>query len=164
VSPPLSGKDAALGNLEEQARGKSVVHFSSKLPLLEANPLRSVLPILSDGVDGQSVKVTADQLCGTKMASDLIVWSASSVNSKDVRGNAVKVFSRGLSYAGARNVLMSLWTQPESNRIDEIVNFYKSKQSGLGSAQSLRKAQLAALSRDRSPRTWAAFQLLGPGN
>ncbi len=160
----LSGKDAALGNLEEQARGKSVVHFSSKLPLLEANPLRSVLPILSDGVDGQSVKVTADQLCGTKMASDLIVWSASSVNSKDVRGNAVKVFSRGLSYAGARNVLMSLWTQPESNRIDEIVNFYKSKQSGLGSAQSLRKAQLAALSRDRSPRTWAAFQLLGPGN
>ncbi|MBI5174877.1 MAG: CHAT domain-containing protein [Candidatus Melainabacteria bacterium] len=161
----LFGKEAAINNLEEQSRGKSVVHFSSRLPLLESNPLRSVLPILSDSTaEGAQSKVTVDKLCGTKMASDLIVWSASSVNSKDVRGNAVKVFSRGLNYAGARNVLMSLWSQPESERIDELVNFYKSKQSGLGPAQSLRKAQLAALSRDRAPRTWAAFQLLGPGN
>lgn len=98
------------------------------------------------------------------MPSDLIVWSASSVSSKDVRGNGVKIFSRGLNYAGARNVLMSLWAQPDTDRMDELVNFYKSKQAGLGPAQSLRKAQLSALSRDRSPRNWAAFQLLGPGN
>lgn len=161
----LYGKDAAIDNLEEQARGKAVVHFASRLPLLENNPLRSVLPILgTTPEDGTAAKkVTAEKLFGAKMPSDLMVWSGSSVNTKDVRGNAIKVFSRGLNYAGARNVLMSLWTQPESDKINELVNFYKSKQSGMGAAQSLRKAQLSALSKDRSPRTWAGFQLLGPG-
>ena len=158
----LNGKDAAITNLEEQARGKSVVHICAKLPLLENNPLRSVLPIFSDKDDGTK-NVTAGRLFGTSMPSDLIVWSASSVSSKDVRGNAVRVFSRGLNYVGARNVLMSLWAQPDAQRIDELVNFYKSKQAGLNPAQSLRKAQLAGLSRDPSPSSWAAYQLLGPG-
>jgi CHAT domain-containing protein/Tfp pilus assembly protein PilF len=158
----LNGRDVAIGNLEEQARGKSVVHICAKLPLLENNPLRSVLPIFSDRDDGTK-NVTAGRLFGTSMPSDLIVWSASSVSSKDVRGNAVKVFSRGLNYVGARNVLMSLWAQPDAQRIDELVNFYKGKQSGLNPAQSLRKAQMAGLSRDRSPKSWAAYQLLGPG-
>jgi CHAT domain-containing protein/tetratricopeptide (TPR) repeat protein len=158
----LVGKDASITNLEEQSKGKSVVHITAKLPLVEGNPLRSVLPLFGDK-DDAGKKVTADRLFGTPMASDIIVWSASSVNSKDVRGNAVKIFSRGLNYAGARNVLMSLWWQPDAPRIDELVSFFKSKQAGLNPAQSLRKAQLAALSKDPSPRTWAGFQLLGPG-
>lgn len=158
----LTGKDASLTNLEEQSKGKSVVHFSAKLPLIENNPLRSVLPIFGDK-DDQGRKVTADRLCGTPMAVDLIVWSASSVNAKDVRGNAVKIFSRGLNYAGARNVLMSLWWQPDSQRIDELVSVFNSKQAGLNPAQGLRKAQLAAISRDPSLKSWAGFQLLGPG-
>jgi len=158
----LNGQDAAITNLEEQARGKSVVHICARLPLMENNPLRSVLPIFSDKGDA-SKNVTAGRLFGTSMPSDLIVWSASSVNSKDVRGDAVKVFSRGLNYVGARNVLMSLWFQPDAQRIDELVNFYKGKQAGLNPAQSLRKAQLVGLSRDPSPSSWAAYQLLGPG-
>lgn len=158
----LVGKDVSITNLEEHAKGKSVVCITAKLPLIEGNPLRSVLPIFGDK-DEATKKVTADRLFGTPIASDVIVWSASSVNSKDPRGNAVRVFSRGLNYAGSRNVLMSLWWQPGANRIDELVNFFKSKQAGLNPAQSLRKAQLAALSRDPSPRTWAGFQLLGPG-
>jgi CHAT domain-containing protein/Tfp pilus assembly protein PilF len=158
----LNGKDAAISNLEEQARGKSVVHICARLPLQENNPLRSVLPIFSDKGDA-SKDVTAGRLFGTSMPSDLIVWSASSVNSKDVRGNAVKVFSRGLNYVGARNVLMSLWAQPDAQRIDELVNFYKGKQAGLNPAQSLRKAQLVGLAHDPSPSSWAAYQLLGPG-
>ncbi len=161
----LYGKDAAIDHVEEQAKGKAVVHFPARLQLIESNPLRSVLPILGDSSgEAAAKKVTAGTFCGTSMPSDLIVWSASSVSSKDVRGNGVKIFSRGLNYAGARNVLMSLWAQPDTDRMDELVNFYKSKQAGLGPAQSLRKAQLSALSRDRSPRNWAAFQLLGPGN
>jgi CHAT domain-containing protein len=158
----LTGKDASLTNLEEQSKGKSVVHFSAKMPLTENNPLRSVLPIFGDK-DDQGRKVTVDRLCGTPMAVDLIVWSASSVNAKDVRGNAVKIFSRGLNYAGARNVLMSLWWQPDSQRIDELVSVFNGKQAGLNPAQGLRKAQLAAISRDPSVKSWAGFQRLGPG-
>lgn len=153
---------ADIGAITEQARGKAVVHFTTNMPLSANNPMRSYMPVASGKDDGNR-KVTCERLFEMSIPSDLMVMSASSVNSKDVQGNAVKVFSRGLSYAGVRNVMMSLWVEPETARTHELIEFYKGKQEGLNQAQSLRKAQLLALSRDPSPRSWAAFQLLGPG-
>ena len=158
----LQGKQIGLSNLEEQARGKSALHIPAKVAFPENNSLRSMLPFTIE-VDGGARAISADRLFGSKMGNDLIVWSASSVNSKDGKGNALKIMSRGLGYAGARNVLMSLWSQPDAQRIDELVNFYKNKQAGMNPAQSLRKAQLAAISKDPDVKNWAGFQLLGPG-
>ncbi len=157
----LMGKDADIGAITEQARGKAVVHFTTNMPL-SANPMRCIMPI-SAGKDDGYRKVTAERLFEMSIPSDLILMSATSVNAKDIQGNAVKVFSRGFNYAGVRNVMMSLWVEPEGVRTHELIEFYKGKQEGLNQAQSLRKAQLLALSKDPSPRSWAAFQLLGPG-
>ncbi len=122
----------------------------------------SVLPLMAAKEDGGK-KVTADKLFGLSLPSDLMVWSGSSIYGKDIQGNAVKVFSCGLNYAGVRNVLMTLWSEPSGDRQAELVEFYKSKQAGLNQAQSLRRAQMLALSKDPSAKSWAAFQLLGPG-
>jgi CHAT domain-containing protein len=97
------------------------------------------------------------------MPTDLIILSGTALANKNVQGGAVQVFSRGLSYAGARNVMISLWNLPQDSRMTELVSFYKNKKAGMGDAQSLRQAQLLVMSRNRSPRSWAAFQLLGPG-
>lgn len=153
----LSGSDAEIGAISDQARGKAVLHFTNTTPL-STNPMRCLMPVSSG-----SRKVTADRLFEQSLPSDLILMSATSVNAKDVQGNVVKVFSRGFNYAGARNVMMSLWVEPESVRTHELIEFYKGKQEGLNQAQSLRKAQLLALSKDPSPKSWAAFQLLGTG-
>ncbi len=158
----LMGKDADIAALREQVRGRAIVHFANPFSLLANNPLNSVLPIAPEK-EGGSQKVTAETLFGCSMPSDLFVWSASSVNTKDIQGNSVKVFSRGLSYTGARNILFSLWVPPDPERTNELIDFYKQKQSGLSQAQSLRKAELIALSKDPLPHAWAAFQLVGPG-
>lgn len=157
----LTGSEAEIGAISEQSRGKAVVHFTSNTPL-STNPMRCLMPISSSKADG-SRKVTADRVFEQSIPSDLVLMSATSVNAKDVQGNAVKVFSRGFNYAGARNVMMSLWVEPELARTHELIEFYKGKQEGLNQAQSLRKAQLLALSQNPSPKSWAAFQLLGPG-
>ena len=158
----LVGKDTPISSIQENVRGKSVVHFSSKVPLHEKNPMDSVLPLAPSKDDGGK-KVTADKLFGLSLPNDLMVWSGSSIYGKDIQGNAVKVFSSGLNYAGVRNVLMTLWSEPSGDRQAELVEFYKSKQAGLNQAQSLRRAQMLALSKDPSAKSWAAFQLLGPG-
>lgn len=158
----LVGKETPISSIQDSIRGKSVVHFSSKLPLHEKNPMDSVLPLMAAKEDGGK-KVTADKLFGLSLPSDLMVWSGSSIYGKDIQGNAVKVFSCGLNYAGVRNVLMTLWSEPSGDRQAELVEFYKSKQAGLNQAQSLRRAQMLALSKDPSAKSWAAFQLLGPG-
>jgi len=158
----LVGRETPIAVISDTIRGKSIVHFTSKVPLHEKNPMDSVLP-LAPSKDDDGKKVTADKLFGLSLPSDLMVWSGSSIYGKDIQGNAVKVFSCGLNYAGVRNVLMTLWAEPSGDRQAELVEFYKSKQAGLNQAQSLRRAQMLALSKDPSAKSWAAFQLLGPG-
>jgi CHAT domain-containing protein/tetratricopeptide (TPR) repeat protein len=158
----MVGKETPVAAISDTIRGKSIVHFSSKVPLHEKNPMDSILPLAPSKDDGGK-KVTADKLFGLSLPSDLMVWSGSSIYGKDIQGNAVKVFSCGLNYAGVRNVLMTLWAEPSGDRQAELVEFYKSKQAGLNQAQSLRRAQMLALSKDPSAKSWAAFQLLGPG-
>ncbi len=159
----LLSKDADIATMREQAKNKAVVHFPANLALQEGNPWRSVLPLYSSKEQGAK-RATAGLLFESNLPSELVVLSGSSLSTKEVLGNAVKVFSRGLSYMGARNVVLSLWQQSPTTRIDELVDFYKNKQMGLNPAQSLRKAQLLALSKDPSPKSWAGYQLLGPGN
>jgi CHAT domain-containing protein len=157
----LSSKDAAINSLQEQAKSSSIIHLTASVNIAQNNPLRSVVPFASE--DRSTSKVTANTLFDLNLPSDLAVLSGTSVNAKDYHGSGVQVFCRGLNYAGVRNVMMTLWAVPDSNRTSELVEFYKSRQQGLSQAQSLRKAQLLALSKDPSPRMWAAFQLLGPG-
>lgn len=159
----LSGKEAQLSAIQDQARNNnSMLHLAPTVNIHESNPLRSVVPLGAGNDPNQ--KVEANRLFGLSLPSDLAVMSGTSINSKDYQGNGVKVFSRGLEYAGVRNLLMSLWVSQSPERTTELVDFYRGTQSGLNQAQSLRKAQLLAISKDPSPRSWAAFQLVGPGN
>ncbi|HEY9683340.1 MAG TPA: CHAT domain-containing tetratricopeptide repeat protein [Oculatellaceae cyanobacterium] len=153
----LLGKDADIAEVREQSRGKSAIHFSSRMHLQANNPFSTILPL------APAKKVTAENLFGTSVLSDLAVWGASSVNAKDIQGTSVGVFSRGLNYAGIRNVVVGLWMPPEQARSSELQDFYRQKQAGLSQAQSLRKAELIAMSKDPAPHSWAAFQLVGPG-
>ena len=154
------GQSTDTNQLQEQAKSNAVLHFSAPLLLQDNNLLKAALPMTTPGAADK--KATTDALFKLNLPSDLAVWSGTTVNPKDL-GGGVKVFSRGLAYAGVRNVLLSLWVEQNPNRTEELLEFYKGRQQGLSQAQSLRKAQLLALSKDPSPRAWAAFQLIGIG-
>lgn len=156
----LAAKDSQIGALQEQAKTNSILHLASAVTIQQNNPLNSIMALTP--LD-KSNNFTASNLFGMTLPAELAVLSNTTVNAKDFRGNGVQVFSRGLNYAGVRNVLMSLWVAPDTGRTSELVEFYRSRNKGFSQAQSLRKAQLLALSKDPSPRAWAAFQLLGPG-
>ena len=164
----LTGQNANVAQLQEQAKGNAVLHFSAPLLLQDNNLFKSVLPMTAQTPENsekpETRKATTEALMKLNLPSDLAVWSGTTVNPKDSQGGGVNVFSRGLAYAGVRNVLLSLWVeQNPAARTEELVEFYKGRQQGLSQAQSLRKAQLIALSKDPSPRSWAAFQLIGVG-
>jgi CHAT domain-containing protein/tetratricopeptide (TPR) repeat protein len=164
----LIGQNADAAQLQEQAKGNAVLHFSAPLLLQDSNLLKSTLPMTvatqGDGTEKEkSKKITAEALFKMNLPSDLAVWSGTAINPKDSQGGGIKVFSRGLAYAGVRNVLLSLWVEQNPQRTEELMEFYKARQQGLSQAQSLRKAQLLALSKDPSPRSWAAFELIGVG-
>lgn len=156
----LTGK-TSLPELEEKTAGNSYLHLATQLTLPANDPLMVEIPVLVNK-GKNSPKLSAKQLFQTNLSPDLFVLSGTTVNAKDTRGHAVKVFSRGLNYTGARNVMMSLWQEPVEDRSGQLAEFYKESHGGLSRAKSLRKAQLKGLSRNASPRLWAAYQIWGP--
>ncbi len=171
-----------LGDLEKEVQGKAVLHLASPISISDQDPIDSKIPFstfappplavdvaeLSGGEKTKPIEqpkvaqgAVARNLFELSLPSDLVVLSGTSVSGARFGGKAVKVFSRGLQYAGARNVMMSLWSQPGAAHNIELANFYKNKKSGMNDAQSLRQAQLLSLSNDRRPKSWAAFQLFG---
>ncbi len=156
----LSTQSANLEELQRVSQDKQILHVSSAIPMTDDNPSRTKLPFAPGEVTKDS---TADGLFQLSIPNELVVLSGTSITGSGQTGKAVQVFGRGLRYAGAHDVMMSLWNEPSDTRTAEIGNFYKNKKRGLTSAQSLRQAQLLALSADRNPKAWAAFQLLGAG-
>lgn len=154
-----------LGQLEKEARGKAVLHLASSMSLNDSDPIEAKIPFSTSNASGNGQQPTgssvARDLFEMSIPNDLVVFSGSSVSGAVNEGKAMRTFSRGLKYAGARNVMISLWNRPDNGRLSELVTFYKSKKAGLSDAQSLRQAQLMALSKNRDPKSWAAFQLYG---
>lgn len=156
----VTGK-ASIQDLEEKSAGNSYLHLATQLALPANDPLMVEIPLLA-GKEKNSPKLSAKQLFQTNLQPDLFVLSGTTVSAKDTHGHAVKVLSRGLHYTGARNVMMSLWQEPVEERSGQLAEFYKESHGGLSRAKSLRKAQLRGLSRNASPRLWAAYQIWGP--
>lgn len=156
----LTGR-TTLQDLEEKSAGNGNLHLTTSLNLSATDPLMIEIPLLANK-DKNSPKLSARQLFQSNLSPDLFVLSGTAVNAKDTHGHAVKVLSRGLSYAGARNVMMSFWQEPAEERSGQLAEFYKESHGGMSRAKSLRKAQLTGLSRNASPRLWAAYQIWGP--
>lgn len=159
----LIGKDVDLKSMQEQARGRAVVHMADEMSLSAGDLWKPTLPFALSR-DDSSKKASASTLFSINIPSDIFVSSASFLDPKNLDGEPLNVFSRGLNYAGVRNVLLSLWLEPGGDRTKELIDFYKNKQAGLTEAESLRRAELTALAQDPSPKTWAAFQFFGPAN
>ena len=86
---------------------------------------------------------------------------------KEATGEGVFGLRRALEIAGARTVLMSLWSVPDREARDWMMVFYKEKLAGASVLDATRKASLTMIEKLRAegkpphPYLWAAFQTAG---
>ncbi|MDH3252369.1 MAG: CHAT domain-containing protein, partial [Ignavibacteria bacterium] len=95
---------------------------------------------------------------------DLVVLSScESGMGKLMRGEGMLSMTRGFFYAGARNVMFSLWKVYDHHTRQLMVEFYDNIHRGLSFSSSLQKAKLKLISNATSafPAKWAGFVLLG---
>ncbi|OUL23359.1 CHAT domain-containing tetratricopeptide repeat protein [Nostoc sp. 106C] len=95
--------------------------------------------------------------------AELIVLSACETGlGKDVNGEGLVGLTRGLMYAGAARVAVSLWKVNDEGTSVLMQEFYKQMlQQGKTPASALRAAQSKLWQDGRSPDEWAAFTLQG---
>ncbi|EKF00264.1 putative tetratricopeptide- repeat-containing domain protein [Tolypothrix sp. PCC 7601] len=95
--------------------------------------------------------------------AELIVLSACETGlGKNITGEGLVGLTRGLMYAGAARVAVSLWQVSDQGTSTLMQEFYKQMlQQGKKPAEALRAAQLKLWQEGRSPYEWAAFTLQG---
>lgn len=117
----------------------------------------------SDGV------VTADKILGLKLqGTDVVVLSACDTGLGDVKvGEGVYGLRRAFLQAGAKSLVMSLWSVPDEKTRELMSLFYQFATSGMPRNQALREAalrQMRVLKQNHDfpqPFYWGAFVFLG---
>ena len=76
-------------------------------------------------------------------------------------GDEIMGLARGLLYAGARSLLLSLWNVNDSSTAEFMTNFYKNLAENKNLALAQQKAIQQVRKRYAHPYYWAPFVLMG---
>ena len=111
----------------------------------------------SDGI------VTALKLSGLDLkGTDLVVLSACQTGVVDVNSTeSVSGLSKAFIQAGAKDIVMSLWSVNDQATKDLMSSFYKEMQTQSSYSKALKEAKLKMIEKDMHPFFWAPFVVNG---
>jgi CHAT domain-containing protein len=143
-----------------------IVHFATHgLINLEHPELSGIILSLVDKTGkSQDGFLRLHEIYNLNLPVDLVVLSACETGiGKQIKGEGPIALTRGFMYAGAAQVLASLWKVDDEATAELMGEFYKQVFANkLKPAAALRAAQVKMLQKgQRSPYFWAAFVLQG---
>lgn len=151
----LSGEQAGRAAFARAARNASFVHIATHATCRQDNPMFSSFK-LADGY------VTAFDLFSMSCQANLVALSGCQSGLGRVAENDDLLgLTRGFLYAGARSLLMSLWTVSDESTVTLMKEFYSAWRSGSSKAEALQKAMRTVRLAYPHPFDWAPFVLVG---
>ena len=165
--------ETALRAALEVPRRWRAIHLACHGVINRGQPMFSALALSRARKDSGDGSLTAQEIMMMRMNTDLAVLSAcQSSRGRIAKGEGIVGFTRALMFAGASQVLCSLWNVDDRATSELMIKFYDSWQPTDGSAGvsadvALRKAQahVRAMPKWEHPRYWAAWTLWGlPGS
>ncbi|MEG4142401.1 CHAT domain-containing tetratricopeptide repeat protein, partial [Microcoleus sp. Pol7_B1] len=144
-----------------------IVHFATHGIANSKNPELSGIVMSTVDNKGNLVNgfLRLTDIFNLKLAANLVVLSAcQSGRGQNVKGEGMVGLTRGLMYAGAQRVAVSLWNVDDEGTAVLMQKFYqKMQEQKLAPAAALRAAQMEMMHQEKwkSPYYWAAFTLQG---
>ncbi|MBI5251559.1 MAG: CHAT domain-containing protein [Desulfomonile tiedjei] len=170
-SDVLAGLDASKQNLlkklgSEKTDYETVIfathgYFGDKMPGILEPVL--VLTTVPPGVDGL---LRMSEVTGLKINVDMVALTACQTGlGKLITGEGVMGMGRAFQYAGARSVLMSLWSVEERASVKLVEHFMQFRKEGKTKLEALASARSRIRQQGYDhPFFWAAFVLSGDPN
>lgn len=151
--------------LISQEQKFDLIHLATHAKIFENNPENSRL-YLSPKNQRESDFIYANEIYNWRLDSKLVCLSAcETALGKLSRGEGIIGFTRAFTYAGAENILVSLWPVMDESTALLMENFYKQlltdNTSQLSSALRTAKIQVLQQSDYKAPYYWAPFTLFG---
>jgi CHAT domain-containing protein len=143
------------------------VHFASHGLLNSRHPQLSgiVLSLVDEQGRPQDGFLRLHDVYNLRFGADLVVLSACrTALGKEVRGEGLVGLTRGFLYAGAREVVASLWSVRDDATAELMRRFYRAYlRDGQRPSAALRTAQVSMWTepRWRAPYHWAGFVVQG---
>ena len=151
----FTGKEATFENYTENAHKFDVLHLACHGQFRRDNPMFSSLH-LANGF------VTVRDICSQNLKAELVTLSACETGlNKIFAGDEILGLARGFLSAGAKSLVLSLWTVSDEATAELMKRFYTHLQRGESVAASLRMAQIAFINRREHPYFWASFISIG---
>ncbi len=159
-----AGRELVTGGRLEPYR---FVHFATHGVVDTENPRLSGLVLSGSDAEGRSrdgVLRLAD-IYNLELNADLVVLSGCrTAAGREIRGEGLVGLVRGFLYAGARQVVASLWQVDDATTVELMHGFYRALLAdGLAPAAALRVAQLGLAHQPGTsdPYYWAGFVVQG---
>ncbi len=156
---------------ESQMKGEKVglskyLHIATHGFVNESSPELSGLLLYQDTTNTEDDVLSAAEVYNLRLNADLVVLSACETGiGKLTTGEGILGLSRAFMYAGAENLMVSLWKVVDQSTAQFMADFYQFHLQNAEDAysQALRQAKLDMIRSGNfaSPYYWSAFVLIG---
>ena len=141
--------------LREKGLQSRLVHIATHGKFRQDNPMFS-------GIRLGDAYLNLYDLYQLKLNAELVTLSGCATGMNVVTpGDELLGLIRGLLYAGAHSLLLTLWDVHDQSTSDFMVRFYRRFQDGQGKAAALRGAMIELRETYPHPYHWAPFALIG---
>ena len=154
-----SVKSADLSNIR-------YLHFAAHGVIDEDNPMRSGIVLSRVAQSNEDGTLQMNEVMRLKLGAEVVTLSACRTGlGKVMNGEGVIGLTRAFQYAGAKDVVVSLWNVNDVATSELMKAFYQNLTRGLRKDEALRQAKLQFLHGARGtwkhPYFWAPFVLNG---
>ncbi|MGD0581499.1 MAG: tetratricopeptide repeat protein [Bacteroidales bacterium] len=144
-----------------------ILHFATHGFVNSERPELSGLVLAQDTTGGEDGILYSGEIYNLKLNADLVVLSACETGlGKIQKGEGIIGLTRALLYAGAKNIIVSLWQVADESTSNLMVDFYKNSLENKGKlsySEALRNAKLKMIAEGKyaHPLFWSPFILIG---
>ena len=154
-SKSFTGESATFSAFTKNAAKFDVLHLACHGQFRPENPMFSSLH-LADGF------VTVRDICLQKLEAEIVTLSACETGlNKIYAGDEILGLARGFLSAGAKSLILSLWTVNDEAAVDLMKIFYEELRSGKPAPEALKISQCNLIERGFHPYFWSPFALIG---
>jgi CHAT domain-containing protein/Tfp pilus assembly protein PilF len=164
----LLHNDASEGYIKSgELEHYKALHFATHGFVNSEKPELSGLLLAQDTTGKEDGVLYSGEIYNLKLNADVVVLSACETGlGKIQKGEGIIGLTRALLYAGAKNIVVSLWRVADESTSDLMVDFYKNNlesKDARSYSEALRDAKLKMINEGKfaHPYFWSPFILIG---
>lgn len=161
----MAGAEATEARFKNGAMNQyRYLHLATHAFASDTSNGRAGIAFYPDENSGEDGILYSEEIYGLNLSNELVVLSACETGTGEVRaGEGIIGLSRAFQYAGAENLLVSLWNVEDRSTARLMISFYKNLQEESGTAGALQAAKKTLIQNPAyaHPRYWSPFIFIG---